>query len=423
VQGPALLELVQLLAATPLQGGPWLDRLRREFQPEPLEALAWALFHTWLGHGAPSKERWALHALAHFPSPAAVEGLAGLAAELAPRGKSARAQQMVEVLAAMGTRESLLAVRRLGRLVTARAFRARTELVFQAAAEAQGLSAAELGERLTPDLGLTPEGWLPGGAWRLVVLPDLRVRVEARAAPTPPPSAEAPPHLAALGAEAGRLLQEGAARLEARMLAGESLGVEHFTETYLMHPLLVPLAAGVMWSLQEPGGAVTAFTVGAHGPEDLAGRPVELPADARVAVVHPASLAAEERRAWLGRLPLQPFVQLRRHRKPIRSPAELAVRLGALQGREAASASLLRLQARGWSAPDGLAGGLVRRLQRRVDPHGLVEVLLEPGLDLADPGRLPVQRVQAVSLSLRSETPSTSLDAVERELFQVLRDR
>jgi hypothetical protein len=34
-----------------------------------------------------------------------------------------------------------------------------------------------------------------------------------------------------------------------------------------------------------------------------------------------------------------------------------------------------------------------------------------------------VQRVQAVSLSLRSETPSTSLDAVERELFQVLRDR
>jgi Domain of unknown function (DUF4132) len=421
--GEALLELVRLVAASPLRGGPWLQAVRAEFQPETLQALAWALFQAWLAHGASPRERWALYALAHFPAPAAAEGLALLAADLAPRGFSARAQEMVEVLAAMGTREGLLAVQRLSRGVLARAFRARAELVFQAAAEAQGFCEEELAERLAPDLGLSPEGWLPGlPRRRLAVLPRVQVRLLDEAGRPISPPATGADELAVLKRQAEAVLRDGAARLEARMALGRSMTVEHFTETYLMHPLLRALAGGVVWGALEGERLAVTFTVGARGPEDVRGAPVPLPpGQAVVVVVYPAHLSEAERAAWAVRLPDQPFVQLRRHGLVPGSPGELVVRLGALEGRELQTGGLVRLRAWGWQPARGGEGDEGHHLVRRAGDFGVVELSVEPGGRPGDPVRSAIQQVRRVRVLLRPDTPRSLLGEVEWELVQALR--
>jgi hypothetical protein len=320
----------------------------------------------------------------------------------------------------MGTRESLLAVQRLAQAVTSRAFRARALLVFQGAAEAQGFSAAELAERLAPDLGLTPEGWLPGAPRRRLVVKGLQVQVVDEAGLPVRPPAEGTDALGPLIREAELLLREGAARLEVRMLQGVGMTVEHFTETYLMHPLLRPLAAGLVWSAQDDEGQAVTFTVGARGPEDVQGRPLPLPVEHRVVVASPSALTDEALRAWQLRLPAGPLQQLRRVPRAPRHPGELAVRLQAFQGREVSTAVLLRLLARGWVAGDA-EGGQVRSLVRRVGSGGRVDVVLEPGFEPAEPDRAPRQRLVWFRLALDAGTAASVLGEVERELAQVLR--
>jgi hypothetical protein len=305
--------------------------------------------------------------------------------------------------------------------VLARAFRARAELVFQAAAEAHGATEEELAERLAPDLGLTPEGWLPGVPRRRLVVRGLKVQIlDEDGQPVGPPRPGVGDDVATLKREAHVVLKDGAARLRARMTLGQGMSVEHFAETYLMHPLLRALAAGVVWGAQDGDRLAFTFTVGATGPVDARGQPVPLPEGRTVVVVHPSQLTEAERAAWAARLQRQPSDPLRRLGEAARTPDELAARLAALQGREVQVATLLRLRAKGWdAAPQD--GGLAPTLVRRGGAFGVVEVDFTPGLFLGNPLQYLAQRLEAVRVFLRPDAPPSLLSEVEWELSQALR--
>ncbi len=424
LQKAALFELIQVLAVTPLEGASWLEPIRQAFTSASLQRLARALFHHWLGAGAPPKDRWALHAMAHFPSEEMAETLAEMAAELAPKGLSARAQEMVEVLAAMQTRESLAKVHQLGKRVRSKAFRARAQLVFVSAAEKMGLSEDELAERLVPDFGLSPEGWLP-------VTPRLRLVVkkkkasfvdEAGKAVKTLPAVEDPDvdaQVKELKRKAGALLKEGAERLERRMAFGRAMSLEHFTEIYLMNGLLRPLAAGLVWTALVDGKPAGTFTVGEAGPVDVEGKPVP-PRAGEIAVAHPLQLSEQERALWSARKLDAPFPQLDRKMKSVMGVRELTQALEPLAGLVVPVASVLRLEKLGWVRGPEVGGGCYVSYVRELGPAGRLELDFDPGIYLGDPMHNGNQTLHPVQVQLRPDTPRQLLSELERELREAL---
>jgi hypothetical protein len=122
------------------------------FEPESLSRLAWELFSRWLYAGAPPKEKWCMQALSLFPSDDAAAALGPLAKAWAPGGSPTRAQDAVEVLAAMHTPAALAQLMMLTK-VQSKALRARAEKVFAQQAAQMQLAPEDLADRLLPDFG------------------------------------------------------------------------------------------------------------------------------------------------------------------------------------------------------------------------------------------------------------------------------
>ncbi|MFT3842630.1 MAG: DUF4132 domain-containing protein [Myxococcaceae bacterium] len=425
LQKTALFELLQVLAVTPLEGASWLEPLRARFTLDSMVRLSKALFYEWLGAGAPSKDRWALHALAHFSDAAMARELAALALEIAPRGLSARAQEMVEVLAAMQTRESLAEVHQLARRSRSKAFRARCELVFVGAAEKMGLSEDELAERLVPDFSLTPEGWLPvTPKVRLAVKKLKAVYLDEAGEPVKqvPDSADAEiqADLAELKKRANQLVKEGAERLELRMMLGRTMGFEHFTEVYLMHGLLRRLATGLVWGVFADGKVTGTFTIGEAGAEDVEGKPFTPPENARIGVVHPLALSELELAQWSQRKLEPVFAQLSRKLRKLSSTQELEQELRSLENRPVPVAALLRLEKSGWVRGPEIGRGCYVSYARDLGMLGRVELDFDPGIYLGDPMGSGEQTLTVLRAQLSPGVTPQVLSELERELREAL---
>ncbi len=420
LQGAALAELLQLLKITPLQGGPWLDDVRGAFTAPSLARTAFALFESWLSIGAPPKERWMLQSSAHFPDDETAAILAGFAREWAPRGLSSRAQEIVEVLGHMGTRTGLERVHDLSRKVRSKAFRARAELVFTAAAEKLGLTEDELAERLVPDFGLGPDGALP-------VEPVLRFTIDGikprfvdgggkLVKALPQLDDESAGELAELKRKAPTLIREAAERLERRMTESRRMAVDHFVEVYLMNGLLRRLAERLVWTRLE-GGRRTAFGVAGTGLVDVEGNAVVLPPASFVGVAHPLDLSASERVAWTQRLPeSQPFEQLKRRCRCFESVDALRAALARWVGVQIDAPGVLRLEKLGWERGPMIGHGCYSEVSRAF-PGGRASVGFEPGMMAGDPMMHQEQHVYEIELHLAPDAPAASLSEVERDLF------
>lgn len=428
LQGEAFADLVVLLKVTPLGGAPWVEDVRRAFTARSLARLARALAEGWLSHGAPPKEKWALQALAHFPDDDAAKMLAAMAAELAPRGLSARAQEMVEVLAAMQTRLGLKLVHDLSRKVRSKAFRERAELVFKTAAEKMGLTEDELAERLVPDYGVSPEGVLPpageGAPVIRLELDGLKPRYvdsEGRLVKKlpEPEDAELKAQLAELKKKAPTLLREIAERLERRMGGGLRMPLEHFTEVYLMHGLARRVAEKVVWGVYGGGKLESAFRLGAQGPVTLEGRPAPLPEGKDIGVVHPLELEPGLRAFWATHVGEQPFAQLSRRAHEFSSVNALFKATRTYVGRTVPSVALLGLERLGWVRGPTEDGGCFVVMSRRVS-GGHVELSFSPGVYLGDPRTTPQQQIASVDLELAETTPARELSEIEHDLQRVL---
>ena len=425
LQKEALFELLQVLAVTPLEGAGWLEAIRQAFTPESLQQLSRALFYAWLGSGASPKDRWALYASAHFPSAGLAAELAERAAELAPQGLSARAQEMVEVLAAMQTREGLEKVHQLAKRVRSKAFRARAVLVFASAAEKMGLTEDELAERLVDDFGLSPEGWLPVTPRVRLVVKKLKpqlVSEDGKPVKTWPTAAdpEADAELKELKRKAGGLLKEGAARLERRMTLGRPMSFEHFTETYLMNGLLRGLIQGVVFAVLEGGRPALTFVVTEMGPVDVEGRPVPPQEGRAIAVAHPLELDEETRAAWRAKKLEPPFAQLDRKLRPVMDVRALETALHALEGRPVPVAAVLRLERFGWIRGPEVGHGCFVSFARELGPLGRVELEFYPGVYLGDPMGSGDQTVNVFRVALAPQTPVPLLSELEREVREAL---
>ena len=389
----ALAELLGVFKAAPPDDSSSLLQVSAGLSTASLQALAGALFRQWLAAGAPPKEKWALNALAHFPSDDWATVVGALCQQWAQGGFPARAQDAVAVLGRMGTRVALAEVHRLSTRIRTVALRARARLAFHEAASRLGLTADELEDRLVPELGP-----LDGAT---LTLDDALRPVLTRAGREVPVPDEVK--------RAAKSLKPAMARLERAMCEGPAFGTFHFTETWGMHPLLRALAARVLWGVFKGNARVGLFVPSTPAQGD------SLPLDetSTVRPVHPLELSDEDRaraQAWVP--PKQPFEQLARACFPA---AELRPRLRALVHREVPVVSLLALERLGWERGAVADGGSWVELTRRGEGWS-VTIHFEPGIWAGDPNANELQVITGTELEPETPWPTRIASEVQRDL-------
>ncbi|MCA9616144.1 MAG: WGR domain-containing protein, partial [Myxococcales bacterium] len=133
---------------------------REHLDETTLDELAWSLFRAWDLAGGPSKDAWAFTALAHAGGERCVARLSPLIAGWPTDGLAARAQTGVEILGTVGSDAALVALHRFSEKAKTKKLKSVALETMEEIAEARGLSADELADRLVPDLGLDEAGTL-----------------------------------------------------------------------------------------------------------------------------------------------------------------------------------------------------------------------------------------------------------------------
>lgn len=421
----AIEHVGSMLAISKLEAPyPGLAIVRELCTPGSLAEFAWDLFEAWIAAGAPSKDGWAFAAL----------GLLGndeTARRLAPRirewpGESAhqRAVTGLDLLAAIGSDVALMHLNGIAGKVKFKALQDRAKEKIAAVAEARGFTAAELADRLVPDLGLDEQGALEldFGPRRFFVGFDETLKpfvkdaqgVRLKDLPKPVKSDDAALAEAAtdrfkqLKKDAKAIASLQVTRLEMSMVERRRWSAADFQLFFLEHPLMRHLAARVVWGVYDgtaetPGTLASAFRVA----EDWTladGDDVQttLPDDAKVGIVHvlemPAAMQAAFGQVFADYEILQPFKQLGRETYRL-TPQELqATELTRFAQKTVATGSVMGLVNRGWERGDAQDGGWVGWFTKRVGGGLEVELELDPGTVIGDLSYEPKQRIPKIVL-------------------------
>jgi Domain of unknown function (DUF4132) len=407
LQGAALVELVQLIA-TGLDHA--IAAATERYTEASLARFAFSLFRQWLFVKGPPKDKWAMHAVGRLGDDDAASALGRLARVWAPTGNPSRAQEAVETLALMRSRTALAEIYDIAHKVQSKALKARAEHVFDSLAEAAGMNAEDLADRLVPEIGAAE-----------LAFGDAHVEFDHMLVPKLVGGELDAGEVArwkALDKLCKRVARTQLARLEDNMAAAHRMPFLHFAEVYLMHSLIRHLTTGFVWGAYRDNALVVAFAVTPDGNAiDVHGASIQLPSDASYGVMHPIELTTAERSAWRERVGNQPFEQLARAVHSAIDASECEHKLSAILHRPVPTAGLLALQRRGWRRGDAPQGGCYYTIER--DGHGWsAAVEFEPGIYLGAPTEQLTQALQGVMV--RGDAPKAVLSELQRDLFALL---
>jgi hypothetical protein len=367
-----------LKGGTLAEPAPLVRALKEHADGLSLEAFAWDLFERWLGAGAPPKDKWAMTALGTLGGDAVCLKLGPLVRDWPGQAQHKRSAHGLECLRAVGSEQALLQLHHLAGKVKSPALKRQArEFVEQIAAE-RGLTAAQLEDRIVPDLGLDARGsrvFDYGPRQFLAALgPDLNPCVRDEAGnvrtdlPRPAAKDDGAKAASALGAwkqfkqQCKEVLKTQGERLEKAMTRRRRWRPAEFERHLVRHPLMRSLARVVLWAAFDPEGRIqAAFRVTEDGEcADAGGEPVGLAEGWEVGVVHPALLSEEERarwaRVWADHDLLPPFAQLGRRVFKLTADEAAATMLRRFEGTTVPGRALLGAAKKtGWepSSPDG----------------------------------------------------------------------
>jgi hypothetical protein len=312
--------------------GELVVELKKNADRASLETFIWDLFERWLAVGAPPKDKWTMTALGLLGGDATCLKLWPLVRDWPGQGQHKRAVYGAECLRAIGTEQALLQLRKLADKVRFPALKKKAQTFMQEIADERGLTAAQLEDRIVPDLGLDEQGTrvMDYGTrqFRVALGPDLkpRVREETGAIRTDLPRPTAKDD--ATKAEATQadwklfkqqlkeVLKTQSERLDKAMTRRRRWSVSEFQQYLIRHPLMRYLAQVVLWGgFDGQGKLAGAFRVTEDCTfADVNGEPVSLDPTWLIGVVHPLHLAEGDVAKWTEVFAdheiLQPFTQL-----------------------------------------------------------------------------------------------------------------
>ena len=439
---------------------------------ESLSAFAWDLFSAWLAAGSPAKDNWAFTALGLLGDDLAVHKLAPLMRAWPTDGASARATLGLHAMAELGSDSALRLVADLGAESMPKGLRAQAQTLLQAAADARGMSAEDLGDRLVPDLGLDARGQtqLDFGARQFLLGLDENLKPFLRklengqpgarlksfpaknASDAPEKAQAASERYKAIKAQAEAVAKVQIRRLEQAMVAGRRWSRADFELLYVRQPLLRQLASRLIWGVfEDHADAADAAAVQAASPRQRPERLLQalrLSDDGELStaddaswawredeagalhlgLIHPLELSETERAAFAQLLAdyerMQPFEQLARWTAPDMAPEARDAHVATLSdaGRSYSPFRLLALKTRGWTLNnDGGIGwsGATRELGEGLCVH----LWVTPGVDMYDVRSAPPQQLNGLALRQAAPGQTVSWAALDALAFsEVLRE-
>jgi hypothetical protein len=368
--------LVQLLSLLPLDAAKGaVDHVRSACDAESLATLGLALAEAWVAAGAETKHKWALLAAGALGDDIAARKLADWTVEWAKAGVHPRSRAALDALSLVGTDVALMHTDRIARTMKG-ALHTNATATLDAIAKARNLSQEELGDRLVPSLGLDPNGstWLDFGKRRFRVsfdealVPELWGETGERLARLPratkdddaAKAARAIATFKGLQSDAKKIAPDQVRRLERAMCIERSWSASELRTFFLDHPLMVHLARRLVW-VTDQGVTFRIIEDRTFAGED--DRERTLPADARVRIAHPLSIAASVA-AWsttfTDYLIVQPFPQLGRETFTIAENERDGPVLKRFEGRAVAGSRFFTLKSRGWGFYDYAISKLLR---------------------------------------------------------------
>ncbi|HEY0603726.1 MAG TPA: DUF4132 domain-containing protein, partial [Herpetosiphonaceae bacterium] len=312
-----------------------INALKQHADRASLDHFAWSLFEEWLAGGAPSKDNWAFFGLGLLGGDATAIKLAPLICVWPGESQHQRATNGLECLRLIGSDTALMQISSIAKKVKFKAMQKRAVECMDQIAEERGLSRAQLDDRIVPDCDLDARGerifdYGPR-QFRFVLGPEMKPMLrdpEGKLKPNlPTPTAKDDAAKANQALAEWKLLKKQiadvasmeAARLEQAMVTGRRWTRDEFETLLVPHPLLSHLVRALIWGVYDQQGAlsVTFRVTEDQSYASSADEVVEtLSADATIGLIHPLSLADNERAAWGEILSdyeiVQPFPQLGR---------------------------------------------------------------------------------------------------------------
>jgi hypothetical protein len=413
--------LAALALDTPKRPHPAVEAAIEHCDPASLRDFSWTVFETWNRTGN-STQQWAFTQLTRFADDDTVRWLEALIHEWPGQSLHKRAVRGLELLGTIGTEEALGSVHRISKQSAFKGLKKAALAEVDRIAARLGLDKEQLLDRLVPDFELDADGrmTLDFGPRTFSVGFDEQLKPyvidpngKARKSLPKPEASDDPEAAAAAAARFDRLKRglksvgtEQVKRLEKAMTSGRVWSRSDFERHLAEHALMRHLARRLVWQFTT-GRGWTSFRIAEDGSlADVRDDALRLPERSAVRLPHPL-LLGEETKAWAEVFAdyevVQPFEQIARPVFALSAEEAATGRVARLEGRSVHTGPLVGLvRGRTWwrytyafsddrSAPFGLS--------REIPDAGWFLLGLDPGIDPAEPGASPIQRLNAVRFS------------------------
>jgi hypothetical protein len=316
-------------------------------------------------------------------------------------GWTAKAITALSVLVGIGTDESFLHLHRISQRAKSGPLRKAAAARLTDIADALGLTADQLADRLVPDFGLDTDGSLrlDFGPRQFVVGFDEQLRpfvtdgdgrrIKALPKPGARDDAElgeaAYQRFSALKRGVRKVSAEQVRRLEQAMVAGRRWTPAEFRRLFVEHPLMWHVGRRLLWARHDETGSMVGTLRIAEDRSfaDADDEPVEIGADEVLGVAHPLQLGADLA-GWAEVFDdyeiLQPFAQLGRPVYSLSESERTAGRIERFEGLKVATTKILTLDRRGWRRQEAVKAGIQPGFDRVAGPGQVLTVHLDPGI-------------------------------------------
>ncbi|WP_433796661.1 DUF4132 domain-containing protein [Actinoplanes sp. CA-252034] len=400
---------------------PGVAIVRETLDRASLAEFGWSLFQSWESAGRPSKQSWALEALALTGDDDTVRRLAPIIRAWPGEGGHARAVTGLDVLREIGSEVALMHLHGIAQKVRFAGLKYAAQERIDVVAGELGLTAEQLADRLVPDFGLDAQGrlTLDYGPRRFVVGFDEQLRPYVvdddgmRRKDLPKPGARddetlapaAYKTLAGLKKDVRTVAAGLIHRLETAMVVQRRWTADEFRRLLVEHPLMRHVVSRLVWATFTAEGAVgTAFRVAEDGsPADVDDKELTLADESSIGVAHPLHIESDLTtwtRLFVDYEILQPFPQLQRPVRRFTAEQAAQQRLTEFVGANVAVDRLLKLERRGWwlrSAP--MDAGIQDTVECHLPGRGGLTFPLDPGISVQFPNEDPVQTFRDARLS------------------------
>ena len=394
--------------------------VREAVDPLSSAEMAWAIFERWQSAGYPSKDAWVLDALALLGDDETVRRLAPLIRVWPGEAAHKRAVAGLDVLSAIGTDVALMHLHGIAEKARFAGLKSAARAKMDEVAEALGLTAEQLADRLVPDFGLDTDGSmvLDYGERRFRVGFDEQLKPVvadedgSRRKLLPKPGAKDDPALApaayarfaGLKKDVKTVAADQIRRFERAMVTGRRWTAAEQRTLFVDHPLLRHLVRRLVWATFDTEGRPTgSFRVAEdQSLADPSDDELMVAGDTVVGVAHPLHLG-ETLGAWSDVFAdyeiLQPFPQLGREVLALTADERSSRLLHRFAGATVYTGKILGLSHRGWQRGSPQDAGVSNVTYKLVPGGRAVIVDLDPGIIAGDAMEWPEQTITGVWLN------------------------